>query len=370
MPQAVTEKPDMYGKATEQNQPPTKRAITPTVAANETTVSANLVDLGGVTWAGALVTINFNPAPNIPGPYFWGGGMFSLRPQLQADSNGHFSISLPDNTTITPAGSTWQFVIAPNATMPAVIFNLMVAGSSMDISSVFTAQSYQVSLGIIQSLPLPRAYGDSFVATPSNDGQIYFNTQLQLIRFWNGALNQWVDIPSGDISILPNGTNLNNLPGTGFWWVNDPANAPANIPPNAWSIAQFPLMQFAVTWYSSYPELYFRMATEFDPSGFTPWSVIPMVDNSGTQNLDLNSVVTNGAWVLQNITNNGPPQVTNSGGAYLEVISSFGTQGEWTVFQRLMCPFDSNPYVFYTRIGIYPAGGSMGWSAWKMFTGT
>lgn len=186
-----------------------RAGVIPTVAAGETTVSATLVDLGGITWENALVTINFVPAPNIPGPYMWQGGTFSLRPQLTADSNGYFSITLPDNLTITPAGSMWQFVIAPAATMPAVVFQLMVAGASMDLSSVFTSQSYQVSLGIVQSLPLPRAYTDSDVATPPNTGQIYWNSTDQRIRVWgtrsDGTLGwsapndiQTIDVVSGN----------------------------------------------------------------------------------------------------------------------------------------------------------------------------
>jgi hypothetical protein len=201
-------------------------AVTPTVTASSTTVSATLKDQGGTIWSGAQITVNFAPAPNIPGPYMWGGSSFTLRPQITADANGHFSISLPDNLTITPAGSMWQFVIAPSATMPAVVFQLMAVGSAMDISTVFTSQSYQLSTTTVQSLAIPRAYGDAAVITPPNSGQIYFNTTTSVIEFWNGS--KW--LPLVGASTMPGGEDVSALVVTGtYMWTNTP---PAHNYPN------------------------------------------------------------------------------------------------------------------------------------------
>lgn len=214
MPQQITTDDALSANAGGVEQKQKTKVATPFVTASSTTVSANLVDQGNNVWAGAFIIINFVPAPNVPGPYMWGGGPFTLNPMLTADGQGHFSISLPDNTTITPSGSTWQFVIAPAATLPAVVFNIMIAGATMDISSIFTSQSYQVSLGTVQSLPLPRAYTNSDVATPPNTGQLYFNTTTQRLNIWQtyGAgvgtpAPGWVEVPS-TFQVVAANTNI------------------------------------------------------------------------------------------------------------------------------------------------------------------
>lgn len=366
MPQAVEE------KVNNGTPPPQKKSVTPTIAANQTTVSANLVDLGGVTWAGALITINFQPAPNIPGPYFWGGGMFSLRPQLQADSSGHFQIALPDNTTITPAGSTWQFVIAPNATMPAVIFNLMVAGSAMDISSVFTAQSYQVSLGVIQSLPLPRAYANTDMANPTNSGQIFYNTAQRSIMLWEE--NQWNPVASVNGIPYPPGTDpdyFNNFGTAGI------PSGTYGLPDNTlteWNIVTFPgamnasgRIQMAASYNDPQFRIWIRAAFGMMvPPDWSPWRVIP---SGSALNLpdgsDPDYFYDFGVGGI-NQGNYGIPDPTLERWTFFTIPGAAGTSGRI----QLAASYDDTQFRLWARadfghgIGTNPPG----WAPWKVLT--
>lgn len=240
-------------------------------AAGQTQVSATLVDNGGTTWANAAVTINFVPAPNIPGPYMWQGGPFNIMPKLTADGNGYFSIALPDSTTITPAGSMWQFVIAPNATMPAVVFQLQCAGTSMDISSIFSSQSYQVQNTLVQSLALPRAYSDSEVATPSNPGQLYYNATSHSIKFYTSGA--WYSLPGGGWTTLADNTDANNLPaGSGnVHTVNGFTNGPPTTPRTNQVINSLVLLQFGASQDDTTGALYYRT---WHSGGWGTWAVV------------------------------------------------------------------------------------------------
>jgi hypothetical protein len=261
--QAVTEKEPLMPKAV---------AVTPTVTASSTTVSATLVDLGGTTWANAAITINFMPTPNIPGPYFWGAtSNFQQIYQLVADATGHFSVSLPDNTTITPSNSTWQFVVAPTATTPAVVFNMMIAGTAMDISSIFTSQSYQLSQTLVQSVAVPRSYADSGVAAPSNSGQLYFNSTTNQLMMWTHSA--WRPFMGGGWVEVAAGTDANALPGMGVYHsATGFTNGPPTTPTTNQVLASLGTINFAYGEDDTATGIFSRMYKR--PTGWTAWAAI------------------------------------------------------------------------------------------------
>jgi hypothetical protein len=259
---------------TERKSLPQRQDITPSVAANWTQVLANLVDSGGTTWSGAQIIISFVPAPNVPGPYFLGDSSDFLKVwNVQADVNGYFDIGIPDNTTITPAGSTWQFTVAPAATQPAVIFRIMIAGYGMNISSIFTNQSYQLQRTLVQSLPLPRAYSSDDVAVPPNSGQIYYNTSANSIVLW--ANNQWNPLPTSGWT--NNLTDMNDHITAGVFILI--AGASANMPPPPFNNTHIVLEVFAIAGFImqrvstpyDFDKTWTRFYADLPPMGWTAW---------------------------------------------------------------------------------------------------
>jgi hypothetical protein len=195
-------------------KPKSKAVVTLAVAPTTTTVTGTLTDIGGQLWVSAYITALFYPVPNVPGPYLWGGETFSQVVQFKSGIDGTFSVSLQDNLTITPLGSMWQFIISPNATMPAVVFNLMIAGTSMDISSVFTNQSYQVQGSLVQPIVLPRAYTDNEVVFPPFAGGLYYNATNHQLMLFTGA-GGWISTGGGYKEVPPN-TDANSTTLSGF----------------------------------------------------------------------------------------------------------------------------------------------------------
>jgi hypothetical protein len=157
---------------------------------SSTTVSATITDSAGQVWANGSYRITFVPNPNLPSAnYQWNGENFV--PQvLQGvmDGSGRFSVSLPDNSTITPAGTAWLFVLSPNATATSTGITVPVSGASIDFSALFSAR---VIPPTIFAAPMPRAYSSNEVAEPPPlTGGEFFNVTTNVPEFWNGT--QWV----------------------------------------------------------------------------------------------------------------------------------------------------------------------------------
>src|SRR5215472_17815862 len=106
------------------------------------TVSGNVTDPNGIPYAGGTIVpvLNSPGSPFLPDgtPYFAPIGPFGL------DNSGNFSFQLAANNQITPAGSTWSFIIASaQGTVPIafgkqsrsfVVTNLVLL-SSQDITT-------------------------------------------------------------------------------------------------------------------------------------------------------------------------------------------------------------------------------------------
>lgn len=333
-----------------------------TLVASETLVSARLVDLGGTVWANALIIITFSPTPGVPGPYMWGDEEISVRLEINADNRGYFLVALPDSTTITPSGSTWHFVISPNASMPAVTFQLQAAGDNMDISSVFTAHSYQIVNEPIKSLALPRAYGDDNIPTDSNPGQLYFDTSEGVIRVWNGS--EWLELQSvteeqEGVIVLPNGTNINTYPFPAFgcfYIASGAIGMPDNSSPNSVSIAILGNIMFYYTPYGPTQALFFRANINNIPGNPVHWSIwaqfTPYVNSDSIDMINPNNFTTPGVYSILGGYASNPPGTPNNNYSLLEVfvIRDPIQLGVGAIIQRAICPVDSqNPNRMYIR---------------------
>ena len=87
-----------------------------TAHAQSTVVTGNVTDQGGQAWIGGSYTWTLLPNPQYPtGPYTWTGGALTTTFSGSLDGGGNYSQSLPSNTAISPAGSTWVLQVVPNA---------------------------------------------------------------------------------------------------------------------------------------------------------------------------------------------------------------------------------------------------------------
>jgi hypothetical protein len=151
-----------------------------------TTVTGTIVDNLGQVWAFAKVLAIFRPNPNASQNVIWLGGAFpTIQPLVTADINGSFSIVLPDNNDIAPSGSQWTFVISPNATMPASVFDVLITGATQSINTQIA--EYVISAQIAAT-PVPMSYNPAVeTILPLNQGALVYNSSSGQLMFWNGT---------------------------------------------------------------------------------------------------------------------------------------------------------------------------------------
>jgi hypothetical protein len=158
--------------------------------AQTTTVTATVTDSDNITWFDGTVTVQFVPNPAQPNlsVYRLNGAPLSMavvnqRP-ISLGSEGTFSVSVYDNTQVTPAGSSWQYTICPFSTSKCGILVLPASGPSMNISSQVTA-----------TIPVPRfsavignyGYADVEAILQLVPGNIYYNVTDSCYRGYSGS---------------------------------------------------------------------------------------------------------------------------------------------------------------------------------------
>jgi hypothetical protein len=160
-----------------------------------TTVTGTLVDSTGTPWLNAQVTATFYPTPGKQGPFIWSGGALVTNPApVVASNSGAFSISLPSNTSISPANSQWSISVCPAASMQCVVLLTPVTGNTQDISALFTQGT--IPPGNVAPLQVPRAYNtnEAFPVTPAPGAMLWDVTTLNF-QYWNGTA--WSTLGSG-----------------------------------------------------------------------------------------------------------------------------------------------------------------------------
>jgi hypothetical protein len=172
-------------------------------AAQSTTVSTTgVVDTDGDTWTNGSYQITFVPNPTHPSipSYIWTGGNLIANSVFTGSLNasGQFSVSIPDNTTITPSGSSWRFTICPNASAGCFSTNIAVNGATFNI----TSQLNLLALG--PRFPVQfgaRGYADVNILPIPLPGGSYYNTTSGTTRLWTGT--GWTDLVATS-GIIPN----------------------------------------------------------------------------------------------------------------------------------------------------------------------
>lgn len=217
-----------------------------------TTVSATVVDSDGQAWFRGSWKLEFIPNPSNPVvTQYLVDGTSPLNPNVirqtgNMDNSGHFSISLYDNTSITPIGSTWKLTICPLSSATCGFYTFSASGPSIDISSALTFL-----------LPAPRflgvypnyGYTDGEVIITNKPGSTYYNVTIQAQKYYNDVSQTWAIVGTGPagapgasgppgapsatppVIITATGTDLNTLTASGVYYIeqgtgpNTPSNA-------------------------------------------------------------------------------------------------------------------------------------------------
>lgn len=173
------------------------------VRAQSTVITATITDTDGQTWNNGTVTASFLPGP--VGKYSWPGGPIPPMVSANLDGTGTFTMTLPDNSTITPVGSLWNFSICPNASSPCVVKQMAVSGATLNLST----QLSSVAAGPrFPASPSSYGYLDEEVSPIPQQGGVYWNVTTKFQRIWTGT--QWQNQGGG--GGCPEGTCLVNNP--------------------------------------------------------------------------------------------------------------------------------------------------------------
>jgi hypothetical protein len=170
--------------------------------AQSTTVSSTVVDAASTTWKNGTFSLTFRvSASNPTGQYYWAGVPFNVSQTISGnlDNTGSFSVSVPSNTSITPAGSTWTYAVCPAASSPCYSTNVTITGATQSLSGI-TPPAASVSLS---NPPAGvSAYNDAEI-TGAKTGSYYWNLTDSTLHTCSGFPPcTWLSIGSTS-SILP-----------------------------------------------------------------------------------------------------------------------------------------------------------------------
>jgi hypothetical protein len=95
--------------------------------AQNTTVSATLVDTDGTVWTGASWELTFNPNPVQPNAAVYNMSGAPLDPAVTtqkgaANGTGVMFFTSFDNSFITPSGSSWTLKVCPKASAACGVY--------------------------------------------------------------------------------------------------------------------------------------------------------------------------------------------------------------------------------------------------------
>lgn len=213
-----------------------RAAVAQNCSVNCTTVSATVVDSDGTTWANGSWSITFLPNQTQPyATYFQNGVALNPNNYIQKgslDGSGNFSVSVWQNTTVTPVGSSYVLQVCPNASAKCGTYSFSTSTTSLNVSSNLTitipaprfnavAGSYgYADVEAILSLPVGATYWNvtnncqryyssgSFACVSGGSGCTITGSQYQLVT----VNNIGTGCTPATVSVTPDGTGI-NVPG-------------------------------------------------------------------------------------------------------------------------------------------------------------
>jgi hypothetical protein len=156
------------------------------LTAQTTSLTATITDSTSTVWVAGTYSIQFVPVPNMPNNYSWQGAKFVPQKYTGTmNGSGTFSVTLPDNNTITPARTQWQFTLCSNTSAPCSTIITPITGASENLSTFFSSR---VTAPTIFAAAVPRAYSSNEVAPPPlNQGGEFFRVTNNLLYLWTGS---------------------------------------------------------------------------------------------------------------------------------------------------------------------------------------
>lgn len=152
-----------------------------------TAVTATITDSDGQAWFSGTFTITFVPTPGFGGQFQYNGAPMTNAqkgPYLGVmDGTGTFTVSLPDNSFITPSGTQWLFTLCSLTAAPCSAITTPVVGGALNLSALLSSKV---------AAPRFPANGSGFYGysnteinqIPKPGGQFY-DVTVNCIKGWN-----------------------------------------------------------------------------------------------------------------------------------------------------------------------------------------
>lgn len=165
-------------------------------------LSGTIQDPSGQIFANGTWQLIFKPTPNTPGifidPAINGPGFTRLYGG-SLDGTGSFNIAggvggVVRNDVISPAGSKWTLIVAPNANGQAYQVDLNLAAPSLDCSSLINAAITNV---VVNATSIAHAYKDSEVIPVPGSGGIYIDVVNKVIKYFDITNQTWITVSAG-----------------------------------------------------------------------------------------------------------------------------------------------------------------------------
>lgn len=189
--------------------------LAPYTWGQSTTITGTVVDTDGQAWSQGYVSAVFIPPSGYQTPPVWSGGAFNANVTVtsQTSVGGAYSITLPSNTEIVPAGSRWELSAYSGTTADTTqTFTLTISGPTMTLN--FTPPPVRVDAGTTHPVvaytqaEAKAEYGQFFYKILDN--HYYVCTAST----GNGVCTNWVPLcEPGDVACGSAGTNVN-------WYLN------------------------------------------------------------------------------------------------------------------------------------------------------
>lgn len=191
---------------------------------NCTSVTATLTDGNGQVWTNAVVNISIVPPFGNPAKLLNNGVPVNDPVNtLVTDGTGSFTISLDDNTKVSPANSRWNVSMCPNATVSNCSQGLIfISGPTQNIST--SLNSYLNNVTVNAGPSVQRAYSDTEVN--GGTGAIYWNTTNNLLEGCIGNPCIWTTIGNLGVPGVTGSVPFNNgfgvfVADNGIQWDNN-----------------------------------------------------------------------------------------------------------------------------------------------------
>lgn len=157
--------------------------------AQNTTITATVVDSDSTVWANGSWVLQFIPNPSYPslGQYNINGVPLTpaqLKQIGTMNESGVLSLNTPTTNTISPQGSSWNLITCPLATSGCGTTIFSATGGTQDISSSvnasITAPRFNAIAGAFGYIDL-----EAILTVPV--GGTYYNVISSCQRFWSGS---------------------------------------------------------------------------------------------------------------------------------------------------------------------------------------